>query len=276
MRFGIFSFVTDEGIRPDALARGVEERGFDSLFVGEHSHIPADRRSPYPAGGELPRMYYRMYDPFVALTAAASVTSTLLLGTGVALLAQRDPIQTAKEVASLDHFSGGRVLFGVGAGWNLEEMRDHGTDPDTRGRLLDERLDAVKQLWTAEEATFHGEFTNFDRAVAHPKPVQAPHPPIYIGGNSKYAARRAGRHGGVWMPNSVVVPERVGKLMALRDEVAPGTPVSVFAVGTKNEALLEAYVAAGVERITILLGTRPEAETLSRLDALVKVVEKYR
>ncbi|QRP44008.1 LLM class F420-dependent oxidoreductase [Amycolatopsis sp. FDAARGOS 1241] len=276
MRFGIFSFVTDEGIRPDALARGVEERGFDSLFVGEHSHIPADRQSPYPAGGELPRMYYRMYDPFVALTAAASVTSTLLLGTGVALLAQRDPIQTAKEVASLDHLSGGRVLFGVGAGWNLEEMRDHGTDPDTRGRLLDERLDAMKQLWTAEEATFHGEFTHFDRAVAYPKPVQAPHPPIYIGGNSKYAARRAGRHGGVWMPNSVVVPERVGKLMALRDEVAPGAPVSVFAVGTKNEALLEAYVEAGVERITILLGTRPEAETLSRLDALVKVVEKYR
>ncbi|MEV4597357.1 LLM class F420-dependent oxidoreductase [Amycolatopsis sp. NPDC049253] len=276
MKFGIFSFVTDEGIRPDALARGVEERGFDSLFVGEHSHIPADRQSPYPAGGELPRMYYRMYDPFVALTAAASVTSTLLLGTGVALLAQRDPIQTAKEVASLDHLSGGRVVFGVGAGWNLEEMRDHGTDPDTRGRLLDERLDAMKQLWTAEEATFHGEFTRFDRAVAYPKPARKPHPPIYVGGNSRHAARRAARHGGVWMPNSVVVPERVGKLMALRDEFAPGTPVSVFAVGSKNEALLEAYVEAGVERITLLLGTRPEAETLERLDALVEVVGKYR
>ncbi|MEW2504594.1 LLM class F420-dependent oxidoreductase [Amycolatopsis sp. CA-161197] len=276
MKFGIFSFVTDEGIRPDALARGVEERGFDSLFVGEHSHIPADRQSPYPAGGELPRMYYRMYDPFVALTAAASVTSTLLLGTGVALLAQRDPIQTAKEVASLDHLSGGRVVFGVGAGWNLEEMRDHGTDPDTRGRLLDERLDAMKQLWTAEAATFHGEFTHFDRAVAYPKPAQKPHPPIYVGGNSRHAARRAARHGGVWMPNSVVVPERVGKLMALRDEFAPGTPVSMFAVGSKNEALLEAYAEAGVERITLLLGTRPEAETLERLDALVEVVEKYR
>jgi probable F420-dependent oxidoreductase len=276
VKFGIFSFVTDEGIRPDALARGVEKRGFDSLFVGEHSHIPADRQSPYPAGGELPRMYYRMYDPFVALTAAASVTSTLLLGTGVALLAQRDPIQTAKEVASLDHLSGGRVVFGVGAGWNLEEMRDHGTDPDTRGRLLDERLDAMKQLWTAEEATFHGEFTRFDRAVAYPKPARKPHPPIYVGGNSRHAARRAARHGGVWMPNSVVVPERVGKLMALRDEFAPGTPVSVFAVGSKNEALLEAYVEAGVERITLLLGTRPEAETLERLDALVEVVEKYR
>ncbi|WP_326569782.1 LLM class F420-dependent oxidoreductase [Amycolatopsis rhabdoformis] len=276
MKLGVFSFVTDEGIRPDALARGVEERGFDSLFVGEHSHIPADRQSPYPAGGELPRMYYRMYDPFVALTAAASVTSTLLLGTGVALLAQRDPIQTAKEVASLDHFSGGRVLFGVGAGWNLEEMRDHGTDPDARGRLLDERLDAMKLLWTEEEATFHGEFTNFDRAVAYPKPARSPHPPIYIGGNSRHAAKRAGRHGGVWMPNSVVVPEKVGKLMALRDEFAPGTPVSMFAVGSKNEALLEAYAEAGVERVTFLLGTRPEAETLSRLDALVGVVEKYR
>ncbi|WP_328607865.1 LLM class F420-dependent oxidoreductase [Amycolatopsis sp. NBC_00345] len=276
MKFGIFSFVTDEGIRPDALARGVEERGFDSLFVGEHSHIPADRQSPYPAGGELPPFYYRMYDPFVALTAAASVTSTLLLGTGVALLAQRDPIQTAKEVATLDHFSGGRVLFGVGAGWNLEEMRDHGTDPETRGRLLDERLDAMKELWTAEEATFHGEFTNFDRAVAWPKPVRQPYPPIYVGGNSRFAARRAHRHGGVWMPNSVGVPEAVPPLMALRDEFAPGTPVSMFTVGSKNRALLDAYAGAGVEGITFLLGMYPEAGTLSRLDNLAKIVEEYR
>jgi probable F420-dependent oxidoreductase len=276
MRFGIFSFVTDEGIRPDALARGAEERGFDSLFVGEHSHIPADRQTPYPAGGELPDFYYRMYDPFVALSVAASATSTLLLGTGVTLLAQRDPIQTAKEVASLDHFSGGRVLFGVGAGWNLEEMRHHGTDPETRGRLLDERLNAMKELWTAEAATFHGEFTNFDRAKAWPKPVQQPHPPIYVGGNSRFAARRAAAHGGVWMPNSVVVPERVGALMALRDEVAPGTPVSMFAVGSKNPALLDAYAEAGVERITLLLGTHPEAETLDRLDNLAKIVEEYR
>ncbi|SEP34762.1 LLM class F420-dependent oxidoreductase [Amycolatopsis saalfeldensis] len=276
MKFGIFSFVTDEGVRPDVLARGVEARGFDSLFVGEHSHIPADRQSPYPAGGELPPFYYRMYDPFVALTAAASATTTLLLGTGVALLTQRDPIQTAKEVASLDHYSGGRVLFGVGAGWNLEEMRDHGTDPDTRGRLLDERLNAMKELWTAEEATFHGEFTNFDRAVAWPKPVRQPHPPIYVGGNSRFAARRAGLHNGVWMPNSVGVPEAVAPMMALRDEFAPGTPVSMFAVGSKNRALLDAYVEAGVERITLLLGTHPEAKTLDRLDNLAKIVEEYR
>ncbi|MDT8914189.1 LLM class F420-dependent oxidoreductase [Amycolatopsis sp. PS_44_ISF1] len=276
MKFGIFTFVTDQGIRPDRLARGVELRGFDSLFVGEHSHIPADRSSPYPAGGELPPQYYRMYDPFVALGAAATVTTTLLLGTGVVLLAQRDPIQTAKEVASLDHLSGGRVLLGVGAGWNLEEMRDHGTDPATRGRLLDERLDAMRELWTADEATFHGEFTDFDRAIAWPKPVQQPGPPIYVGGNSRFAARRAHRHGGVWMPNSVGVPENVAPLVAMRDEFAPGTPLSMYTVGSKNRALLDAYAEAGVESITFLVGAHPEAPTLSRLDHLAKIVEEYR
>jgi len=182
MRFGISTFITDEGIRPDVLGRALEERGFSSLFLAEHSHIPVRRESPYPGGGELPRKYYRTLDPFVALTAAAVVTSRLVLGTGIALLPQRDVIHTAKQVASLDLVSGGRVVFGVGVGWNREEMRNHGTDPATRGALMDEQLAALTRIWTADRAEFHGEHVDFDPIHSWPKPVQRPRPPIYIGG----------------------------------------------------------------------------------------------
>ncbi|MEC3977117.1 LLM class F420-dependent oxidoreductase [Amycolatopsis sp. H20-H5] len=276
MKFGIGTFVTDQGSRPDVLGKALEERGFDSLFVAEHSHIPASRESQHPAGIELPEVYYRTYDPFVALTAAAVVTTKLLLGTGVALLAQRDVIYTAKEVASLDHLSGGRVLFGVGVGWNREEMADHGTDPRTRGKRLDEQLIAIKRIWTEDEATFHGDFVNFDRLKAWPKPVAAPHPPIYVGGNSPAALARLAAHGDVWTPTAEPGVAGFASLMALREEHAPGVPVSMFAVSTKNEELLEAYAAAGVQRCTFHLATRPEAETLGKLDELVKFVERYR
>jgi probable F420-dependent oxidoreductase len=156
MKFGIATFVTDEGISPLVLGPALEERGFDSVFLAEHSHIPTSRQSPYPAGGDLPRKYYRTLDPFVALTATASVTSRLLVGTGIALLPQRDVIHLAKEVASVDLVSGGRFQFGVGVGWNREEMRNHGTDPKTRGALMDEMLGALIGIWTSDEAEFHG------------------------------------------------------------------------------------------------------------------------
>ncbi|MDT7575898.1 MAG: hypothetical protein QOH17_2231, partial [Pseudonocardiales bacterium] len=182
MKFGIATFITDEGIRPAALGRALEERDFSSLFIAEHSHIPAGRESPYPGGGELPRRYYRTLDPFVALAAVASVTSRLVLGTGIALLPQRDVIHTANEVASLDLVSDGRVAFGVGVGWNREEMRNHGTDPATRGALMDEQLAALKQIWTQDQAEFHGKHVDFDPIFLWPKPVQQPHPPIYLGG----------------------------------------------------------------------------------------------
>lgn len=155
------------------------------MFIAEHSHIPVDRQTPYPGGGELPGMYYRTLDPFVALTAIGVVTERLLLGTGIALIPQRDPITTAKEVASLDLISGGRMILGIGVGWNREEMRNHGTNPSTRGRLTDERLRAMRELWTSERAEFHGEFVNFDPVFAWPKPVQRPHPPIYVGGGEE-------------------------------------------------------------------------------------------
>src|SRR6266576_2130123 len=172
MRFGIAVFPADHAADPATIARLVEERGFESLFFPEHTHIPASRRTPYPGGGELPREYSRTFDPFVALTAAAAATEKLLVGTGICLLIERDPIITAKEVASVDRLSGGRLLFGVGAGWNLEEMRNHGTDPGRRFKILRERVEACKAMWAEEEAYYHGEFVNFDRIVSRPAPLQ--------------------------------------------------------------------------------------------------------
>src|SRR5918996_6287094 len=182
MRYGIAIFLTDEAADPATIARLVEERGFESLFLPEHPHTPASRRTPYPAGGELPRQYSRTYDPFVALTAAAAATSKLLLATGVCLVIERDPIITAKEVASVDRISGGRMLFGVGAGWNEEEMRNHGTDPRRRFGVMRERIEAMKEIWANEEASYHGRYVDFDPIWCWPKPLQQPHPPILVGG----------------------------------------------------------------------------------------------
>jgi len=275
MEFGITTFNTDEGMRPDRLAAAVEERGFDSLFVSEHSHIPASRDSPSPGGGELPRMYYRTLDPFVSLTAAAGATSTLRLGTGIALLAQRDPIHAAKQVASLDWLSGGRVLFGVGVGWNREEMRQHGTDPRTRGRLLDEQLELMRTFWTQEQAEFHGEFHDIAPSYAWPKPIQDPHPPILVGGNSPSALQRAARHGGTWLPNAVPQADRIEQQLAMLSEHTTERP-AVRANGLgRDPEILAGYAAAGVERVTLALPTKPEDETLRRLDELAELKRRF-
>ena len=182
MRFGLAIFPTDYAIPMAELAPAVEQRGFESLWVAEHTHIPASRRTPYPSGGELPKHYWHTLAPFVALTAAAAVTSTLRLGTGVCLVIEHDTIDTAKEVASLDHISRGRFLFGVGGGWNREEMADHGTVFETRWKVLRERIEAMKAIWTKSKAEYHGEMVNFDPMMTWPKPVQKPHPPIWVGG----------------------------------------------------------------------------------------------
>jgi probable F420-dependent oxidoreductase len=276
MEFGVSTFVTDEGIRPDVLGAALEERGFDSLFLAEHSHIPSSRESPYPGGGELPRVYYRTLDPFVALTAAAATTSRLVLGTGIALQIQRDVIHTAKELASLDLISRGRVAFGVGVGWNMEEMRDHGTDPTTRGKLLNEQLAVLKEAWTKDEAEFHGEFLDFDPFFAWPKPVQTPHPPIYIGGESKGALARLVKYGDAWLPRAHTPPEelvRVRRWLAEQDRT--DVPFTIFGAGT-DRGLLDRYREAGVERVTFLLKTMPKAETLAKLDELAKLADDYR
>src|SRR5919112_1381288 len=180
MKFGISTFVTDEGIAPGALARAIEERGFDSLFIAEHTHIPLSQKSPWPGGAELPRKYYRTLDPFVALSAAAAATERLLLGTGVALVVERDPIITAKEVASLDLVSGGRVIFGVGVGWNREEMENHGTDPRTRGKLTNERIQAMIEIWTKDEPEFHGQYVDLEPMLGDLREVAGRNVPVSV------------------------------------------------------------------------------------------------
>jgi probable F420-dependent oxidoreductase len=274
MKFGISTFVTDEGIAPGALARAIEERGFDSLFVAEHTHIPLSRKSPWPRGGELPRRYYRTLDPFITLTAAAAATERLLLGTGVALVVERDPIITAKEVASLDLVSGGRMIFGVGVGWNREEMENHGTDPRTRGKLMNERIQAMIEIWTKEAPEFHGQYVNFDPIGLWPKPVQKPYPPIYVGGGSR-AFERIAQFGDAWLANGLS-PDKLEPMLGELREVAGGdVPVSVFNVSSEPQDL-EAYARLGVERVLLGLPTLLEGKTLDYLDHLAGVVSNIR
>ncbi len=274
MKFGISTFVTDEGIAPGALARAIEERDFDSLFVAEHTHIPLSRKSPWPGGAELPRKYYRSLDPFVTLTAAAAVTKRLLLGTGVALIVERDPIITAKEVASLDLVSGGRMIFGVGVGWNREEMENHGTDPRTRGKLMNERIRAMIEIWTKDEAEFHGHYVDFDPIAAWPKPVQKPYPPIYVGGG-RQAFDRIAELGDAWLPNRMSPDKLEPMLGELREVTGRDVPITVYGASSKPEDL-EAYARLGVEQVLLGLPTLPEGETLDYLDSLAGVVAATR
>src|SRR6266853_653766 len=200
MDVGGAMFFTDYSMGAGELAQALEARGFESMWAPEHSHIPTSRRSPFAAGGDLPKQYYDVMDPFVTLTAAAVVTNGIKLGTGVCLITQRDPIQTAKLVASIDQVSGGRFLFGIGGGWNAEEMEDHGTAFKTRFKLMRERVAAMKEIWTKPEAEYHGELVNFGPMMTWPKPVQKPHPPVIVGGAFPHAARRAVRYGNGWIP----------------------------------------------------------------------------
>jgi probable F420-dependent oxidoreductase len=227
MDFGIGYFPTADAVGPGELAAFVEERGFESLVFAEHTHIPASRESPYPGGGDLPRKYTATLDLFVALTAAALATTRLRVGSGIALVIQRDPIITAKEAASIDVLSGGRFEFGVGAGWNREEMSNHGTDPRTRMRLFAERVEAIKALWTEREATFHGEFVNFDRVLMEPKPAQRPHPPILVGGLGPTVIDRVLAFGDAWFPNwTPDITERAAELRSRAER-----PIDFMAMG---------------------------------------------
>ena len=222
MKFGVAIFPTADLQRPAELARMAEERGFESLLFPEHTHIPASRDTPYPAGGELPPEYSRTYDPFVALMAAAAATERLLIGTGICLVIERDPIITAKEVASLDQLSGGRFLFGVGAGWNVEEMRNHGTDAGRRFGIMRERIEAMKTIWAEDEATYHGEHVDFDRIWSWPKPVQRPHPPILVGGNGPHVLDRVLAFGDEWMPNRLPDDQIIPRFQELRRRARRG------------------------------------------------------
>jgi probable F420-dependent oxidoreductase len=276
MKFGIATFVTDEGIRPGRLGAALEERGFDSVWLAEHSHIPTSRESPYPGGGDLPRVYYRTLDPFVALGAMAETTTDLLLGTGIALMPQRDVIHTAKQSASVDLISGGRLMFGVGAGWNREEMRNHGVDPTKRGKLMTEQLRALTALWTEDEAEFHGDHVDIERSFCWPKPVRTPHPPIYLGGESEAALTRLAEVGDGWLPRGHATFDEIKEVRAdLAGRGKPDVPTTVFGAPADPDAIA-GYADAGVERVTFMLPTQPEQETLTTLDELAEVAAKSR
>jgi probable F420-dependent oxidoreductase len=272
MRYGVSTFATDEGMQPVALGKALEERGFDSVFLAEHTHIPVRHERPYPGGGQLPRRYHRTLDPFVTLGAIAAVTARILLATGVTLLAQRDPIITAKQVASLDLVSAGRAIFGIGAGWNREEMRNHGTDPRLRGRLLDERMRAIIEIWTKDQAEFHGEFVDFGPIFCWPKPLQSPHPPIYVGGGSRRTFERVAEYGDAWLANGLPPRQLQPRLAELRQVAGREVPVTLYNA-TDEQETVAGYRRLGIERVLFYLPTLPEDEMLRFLDHLLDVVE---
>lgn len=275
MQIGISTFVNDDTIDTVSLARAIEERGFGSLAVAEHTHIPASRESAYPGGGELPSIYYRTLDPFVTLAAAAAVTSQIELVTGIALLIQRDPIITAKEAASIDLISNGRFVFGVGAGWNIEELRNHGTDPKTRGALLDERIEAIKALWADDPAEYHGTYVDFESSFIRPKPVQKPHPPIFIGGDSDATVKRVIRHGAGWISNPLPVERLARRIGEMRDGAGHDVPLAQFGTPV-NPDYWSAAEELGFGRLALLLPTKPLDDSLRLLDDYAEQVARYR
>ncbi|MEK6277987.1 MAG: LLM class F420-dependent oxidoreductase [Actinomycetota bacterium] len=279
MNFGLATFPTDESQAPDELGRLAEEHGFESLFFPEHTHIPASRETPYPAGGELPREYSHLLDPFVALTAAAAATERLRVGTGLCLIIERDPITTAKEVATLDLVSGGRLLFGVGAGWNLEEMRNHGTDPDRRFGLMRERVEAMKAIWTEEEASYSGRYVSFERIWSWPKPVQQPHPPVLVGGNGKTVYRRVIEFGDAWIPNYLGDVEKLaGRIETLQRHAAEAgrdpIPVTIYGV-PRDPAAFERWRDAGATRCLFYLPAAERDEVEERIERCAEAVSSF-
>jgi probable F420-dependent oxidoreductase len=277
VHLGIFSYNVAYGARPDELARACEERGFESFWVGEHTHIPASRGTPYPGGDPLPKPYYHMADPFVSLMAAAAATRTIKVGTGICLVVEHDPIVLAKTVATLDWLSNGRVLFGIGGGWNREEMENHGTPFAKRWQVLRERVEAMKAIWTQEEASYRGDFVAFDRIVSNPKPVQKPHPPILFGGATARGRARVVQYCDGWIPIDVLLDDLPAALADLRRQAevagrrAQDLSVSVFAFEGATADALRRYRDLGAERV-VLVAPRRLPDALPFLDRLATII----
>jgi probable F420-dependent oxidoreductase len=279
MEIGAAIFFTEYSITPTELASALEERGFDSLWVAEHSHMPVTRRFTLPGGMELSKQYFDVMDPFVTLSAAAAVTKRLKLATGICLVIQRDTIQTAKSVASLDRVSGGRFLFGIGCGWNAEEMEDHGTVYETRTRKMREQIEAMKEIWTKDTAEYHGEIVRFAPLQAWPKPVQKPHPPVIIGGAFRFAARRALRYGDGILPQGAVAgsgsPEEFMPRWRRLAEQAGRDPraLSVTVGGAPEDPhALQRSRSLGVARMTVRLPAAGRDEILPILDRWARLI----
>jgi probable F420-dependent oxidoreductase len=273
-------FPTDRAVLPTRLGQLVEEMGFESLFLPEHSHVPVDRSSPLPTGGDLPGDFFRFHDPLESLAAIAAVTTTLRLGTGTLVLPNHDPIMLAKRVSTLDHLSNGRLILGVGAGWNLQEIANHRVDPDLRFTALRERVEAMKQIWTQDEASYDGKTVKFQPLRQWPKPLQKPHPPVFLGGAGEGTAKRVVRYGDGWLPSGRhldgdVLARRVAELQVLAGEHGRGPiPVS-FHQGTATRAAIEQYLSMGLVRVTLRVEPGDESVVSRQLESLATLVAPY-
>ena len=280
MKFGILMFATDYAIRPDELARACEERGFESVWFPEHTHIPTSRKSPWPVGGELPRDYWHTHDLFVSLMAAAAATRTIKIASGICLVIERDPIVLAKEVASVDQLSGGRLLFGIGGGWNAEEMAHHGTPFKRRWKVLRKRIEAMKVIWAQEAAEYHGEFVNFDPIWSDPKPLQKPHPPILLGTLSSQGLQRVVRYCDGWIPGLMPPKDLAAAMRTLKNlatqagRKASDFPVSIFGAGD-DATLLRQYQELGVERAVLAAPSEGREAVLPLLDRYAALIPQF-
>jgi probable F420-dependent oxidoreductase len=273
--FGLALLFTAETLAPASVGRLAEDLGFESLFAADHSHIPASRETPYPNGGELPPEYSRNYDPFAVLASAATVTEKIKLGTCVCLVNERDPIITAKEVATVDHLSGGRFVLGIGGGWNREAMVNHGVNPKTRMRMLRDRVGAMKAIWTQDEASYESEFVSFERIWSWPKPVQRPHPPILLGNNVPAAIDRVIDYADGWLPAVYDDDERLAQVAELRAKADRHVPVTLLGV-TTDPARLARYEEAGIDRVVFLLRPKPADAMTATIERLAAAAERFR
>jgi probable F420-dependent oxidoreductase len=279
MHIGLTMFVTDYSMAPHELAKAAEERGFESLWLPEHTHIPASRKTPYPAGGDLPQEYWHTLDPFSALSAAAVVTKTIKLATGICLLIERDTIITAREVATVDHLSNGRFIFGIGGGWNVEEMQNHGTEYKTRFKKLKEQVLAAREIWTKEESEFHGSSVNFDKIWCYPKPIQKAGPKVILGGLSTQAIDRAIDYCDGWMPiDGGMGADALRPLLAEMDKrlAASGRSresfeLTVYGISPTADAVAK-YRDIGAQRVTFRMRPQARDEVLPKLDKLAKLL----
>jgi len=277
MKVGVMMFVTDYSIAPGELGRAAEERGFESLWMPEHTHIPVSRKSPWGGGPVLPDNYKELLDPFMALTAASMTTQRIKLGTGICLVVERDPIHMAKQVATIDYLSGGRFIFGIGAGWNAEEMANHGTVFETRFALMRERIEAMKTIWANDVAEYHGTHVHLEPLWCWPKPVQKPHPPIIVGGAFPQGAKRAIAYGNGWMPivgrslDALAVVSAYRQLVTESGRNPDDLPLSV--IGSPPEAdLIKRYGDAGIDRVVCILPTARRDDSLKDLDRCAALV----
>jgi len=280
LHFGITMFPTDRAVLPTRLGTLVEEMGFESVFLPEHSHVPVDRSSAYPSGGELPEDFYRFHDPIESLAAMAAVTSHIRLGTSTVVIPDHDPIMLAKRIATLDHLSHGRVVLGVGAGWNLQELENHGVDPQDRWTVFRERVEAMKLIWTQEVASYEGKCVRVRPMKQWPKPVQVPHPPVLVGGSGPNTARRVLRFGDGWMASGrhldgARLGDRVAELRRMAEDSGRGPVPVMLQQATPSRPAIDEYLAMGLMRVTFRVEPGDETYVESQLERLAELIAPY-